>query len=90
MISISVNQFRDNLRHYVDEAEKKHEVLTVSRRNGKGFVVMSSEDWDSIEETLYVLQNAPLMRQIEKSLQTHQKNKGYSPTQEELNEINRF
>jgi len=90
MRSISVNEFRDHLRHYVDQAEKNHEVLNVTRRNGKDFVIMSSEDWHSIEETFYVLQNDPLMQQIKKSLQTHQKNQGYQPTQEELDEIHRI
>ena len=90
MTSISVNEFRDHLRHYVEQTEKNHEILNVTRRNGKDFVVMSKEDWESFEETLQILQNAPLMQQIAKSMQTHQKNKGYRPTEEEIDEIHRI
>lgn len=89
-MNVTVNQFRDHLRQYVDQTAENHEILTVTRRNGKDFVVMSSEDWRSIEETLYVLQNSSLMEQVQTSLKTHQKNKGYRPTQEELDEIDRF
>ena len=89
MNTITVNQFRDNLRQYVDQAAASHEILTVSRRNGEDFVVMSQQDWQSIQETLYVLQNSSLMQQLQTSLNTHAK-KGYKPTQGELDEINRI
>ncbi len=88
MTTVTVNQFREHLRHYVEETTKTHEVLTVSRRNGKDFVVMSSEDWQSIEETLYVLQNTSLVEQIQKSFETHGKNQGYQPGEGEFDEIN--
>jgi antitoxin YefM len=32
------------------------------------FVVVSAEDWDREQKTLYVLQNRSLMEQIERSL----------------------
>jgi len=35
------------------------------------FVVVSAEDWEREQETLYVLQNKSLMEQIERSLKTH-------------------
>ena len=38
--------------------------------------VMSSKDWEHNQETLYVLQNKPLMQQIAASLQTHQAKAG--------------
>ena len=59
----------------------------MSRRNGGDFVVTSAEDWEREQETLYVLQNADLMTQIEESLKTHEKRGGYIPTDKEMNEI---
>jgi len=38
-------------------------------------------------ETLYVLQNADLMRQISASAQTHKQSQGYQPTTEQINQI---
>ena len=83
-MTVSVNQFRANLKHYVDEAIDNHEPLTVSRKNGEDFVVLSAEDYERERETLYVLGNKSLMRQIEASLSTFQKRSGRTVTLEEL------
>jgi len=82
---LSVNQFRANLKHYVDTAVENHEALTVSRKNGEDFVVLSLEDYNREQETLYVLNNNSLMGQIEESFLTYKKKSGYKPTVNELN-----
>lgn len=87
MNTISVNQFRDNLKNFVDRAINQHEPIKVTRRNGKDFVIMSAEDWEREQETLYVLQNCSLMRQIAESARTHAERSGYTPSAEEINEI---
>ena len=81
---LSVNQFRSNLKQYVDQAVDNHEPLQVSRKNGEAFVVMSLEDYEREQETLYVLSNSSLMEQIQESLQTYEKDKGYTPSADEL------
>lgn len=90
MDSISVNQFREKLKHCVEKVIQEHQPLKVTRRNGEDFVVMSAEDWSREQETLYVLQNQSVMQQIAESQITHQANKGYKPSAEELNEIAGF
>jgi len=87
MNSISVNQFRDNLKSYVEQTVSEHEPIKVTRRAGDDFIVMSADDWEREQETLYVLQNSNLMQQIAESMHTHQSNKGHKPTQEQLDEI---
>ena len=87
MDTISVNKFRDNLKRFVEQVVNRHLPLKVTRRNGEDFVVMSAEDWEREQETLYVLQNNDLMRQIAASVSTHSKKKGYAPTAGELDEI---
>ena len=87
MDSISVNQFRDNLKTYVEQTVSQHEPIKVTRRAGDAFVVMSADDWEREQETLHVLQSNSLMKQIADSLKTHAENKGYKPTQEQLDEI---
>ena len=87
MNSISVNQFRDNLKTYVEQTVSEHEPIKVTRRAGDDFIVMSADDWEREQETLHVLQSSHLMRQIADSMDTHKNNKGYKPTQEQINEI---
>ena len=87
MDSISVNQFRDNLKTYVEQTVSEHEPIKVTRRAGEDFIVISSEDWDREQETLHVLQSSDLMKQIADSMSTHVSNTGYKPTKEQLDEI---
>ncbi len=70
MTAISVNQFRANLKAFVDKAIDEHEPVRISRKNGQNFVVVSEQDYNAEQETLYVLQNSSLMQQIAGSLKT--------------------
>ena len=88
MIQLSVNKFRSNLKSFVDKAINDHVPLRVNRRAGRDFIVISAEDWEREQETLYVLQNSSLMTQVDESIKTHKSNSGYKPTEEELDEIN--
>ena len=87
MDSVSVNKFRDNLKSFVEQIVTGHSPLKVTRRSGEDFVVISADDWEREQETLFVLQNKSLMKQIATSLQTHKQGSGYTPTQDEINEI---
>ena len=87
MESISVNKFRDNLKSFVEQVVINHLPLKVTRRSGDDFVVLSADDWAREQETLYILQNTDLMKQIVSSMDSHSKKQGYKPTDGELNEI---
>ena len=84
LLMLSVNQFRANLKQYVDLAIDNHEPLQVSRKNGEAFVVMSLEDYEREQETLYILGNLSLMEQIQSSLTTYNKGTGHTPNSDEL------
>ncbi len=88
MIEVSVNKFRANIKSFVEKALSDHSPIRVKRRAGDDFVVISAEDWERDRETLYVLQNSSLLKQISESLNTHDAGAGYVPTEKELNEIN--
>ena len=85
MEAVSVNQFRTRLKEFVDKVTDTHDVLKVTRRNGDDFIIVSADDWARHEETLYILQNKQLMKQINKAKE--QKEKNYQPSDRELNEI---
>ena len=56
----------------------------ISLRKGLPFDVKLPDD-----ETSYILKNPDLMGQIAESLKTYNTGRGYKPSQEELDEINR-
>lgn len=87
MHTISVNQFRDNLKTFVEQSVSTHTPIKVSRRAGDDFIVMSAEDWEREQETLYVLQNSSLMQQIADSATSHTQKSGYRPSSEDMDEI---
>ena len=82
-----MNKFRDNLKAFVERVVGDHEPLKVTRRAGDDFVVISAEDWEREQETLFVLQNSALMKQLAESLKTHAKRTGYRPGQDQMDEI---
>ncbi|WP_417912288.1 type II toxin-antitoxin system Phd/YefM family antitoxin [Candidatus Electronema sp. TJ] len=88
MREITVNKFRAALKDFADQAIFDHEPLRVTRKQGQDFVIIGAEDWEQLQETVYVLQNTALMGQIKQSDVSHRTGKGYSPTQEQLDEIN--
>ncbi len=87
MNSINVNQFRENLKNCVQDVINTHVPLKVTDHNGDDFIVISAEDWEREQETLYVLQNNSLMQQIVGSYATHTKAQGYKVNEDQLNEI---
>lgn len=87
MDTTTVNKFREGLKRFADQVATQHTPLRVTRRAGADFVVVSAEDWERDQETLYVLQNSSLMRQIAEASTTHQGGTGHRPTQEQLDEI---
>lgn len=90
MDPVSVNQFRANLETFVEQAVSNHTPLKVPRRSGEAFIIMSADDWEREQETLYVLQNSSLMRQLAESAATHHQGTGYTPKEEEISEITRL
>ncbi|HEX4960689.1 MAG TPA: type II toxin-antitoxin system Phd/YefM family antitoxin [Thermoanaerobaculia bacterium] len=72
MRKMTVTEFRSNLEAAVDAAIEDQTPLWITRRAGGDFVVIGAQDWESEQETLYVLQNPSLMQQIASSLRAHQ------------------
>ncbi len=56
----------------------------------ENFGEITAENWTQYQETLFVLQNDSLMKQISQSFVTHNQGQGYQPNQEQMNEILSF
>lgn len=46
------------------KAIEEHQAIRINRRSGKDFIIVSAEDWERDQETLYVLRNNSLMNQV--------------------------
>lgn len=50
---LSVREARDNLYRLIDEVAEHHKPIVISgKRNGA--VLVSKDDWDAIQETIYL------------------------------------
>jgi len=85
--SIPIDKFKNNIQDFIQQVINQHIPLKITDQNGGEFIIVSAEDWEQQQETLFVLQNSQIMEQITRSLATHTKNKGYIPNQEELDKI---
>jgi antitoxin YefM len=57
MLATSYSNFRQDLKAYFDKVNSQHTPLLVTRAKGEDVVVLSKEDYDSMEETFYLLKN---------------------------------
>ena len=69
MTILSASEARSNLFRLIDEAAESHQPITItSKRNNA--VLVSSEDWDSIQETVYLLSIPGMRESIRKGIAT--------------------
>jgi len=63
MDSFSVREARDTLYRLIDQVAEHHKpVVIAGKRNGA--VLVSKEDWDAIQETLYLTSIPGMMESI--------------------------
>lgn len=53
----TVSDFRANVAKYLDEVIADRTELVITRQNNESVVVIPLEDWEGIQETLYLLSN---------------------------------
>ncbi len=54
MTAVSISHARDNLFPLVRQVNEDHVVIEIVTRHGGNAVLMSSEDYESLQETLYL------------------------------------
>lgn len=54
MISISITQARSNLYQLVADVNAGSQQVTITNNRGKNGVLISEDDWNAIQETLYL------------------------------------
>lgn len=51
---VNFSDFRNNLAENLNTVNEDHEIVVVSRTKGKNVVVMDLDDYNSMQETLYL------------------------------------
>ena len=69
MATLTISQARERLYRLVDEAAASHEPILITGKRANA-VLVSEEDWESIQETLYLLGIPGMRDSIREGLQT--------------------
>jgi len=76
MIAANYTEFRTGLKKFLDEVEENNETLVVKRGTGKGTVMISLNEYNSIMETMHLLSSRANSERLYESIQQFKEGKG--------------
>ena len=69
MIAANFTEFRTKLKKYLDNVENNNETLIIKRKAGKGTVLISLDEYNSIMETVHLLSSKTNADRLYESIQ---------------------
>jgi len=76
MIAANFTEFRTKLKKFLDTVEENNETLIVKRGTGKGTVMISLDEYNSIMETVHLLSSKANADRLYESIQQMKDGKG--------------
>ncbi len=73
MIVANFTEFRTSLKKFLDNVENNHETLIIKRKSGKGAVMISLDEYNSIMETVHLLSSKANADRLYESIQQMRK-----------------
>ncbi|MDK2807769.1 MAG: antitoxin YefM [Clostridiales bacterium] len=55
MTAISATKARENLYQLIAEVNTNNTAITITNNRGKNAVILSEDDWNALQETLYLM-----------------------------------
>ncbi len=69
MIAVDFTEFSTELKKYFNKVEDNQETLVIKRKSGKGVVVISLDEYNSIMETVHLLSSKANTDSLYESIQ---------------------
>ena len=82
MIAANYSEFRTGLKSYLDSVEDDNETLIIKRKSGKGTVMISLDEYNSIMETLHLLSSKKNADRLYESIKQMKSGKTIKPNLE--------
>lgn len=82
MIAANYSEFRIGLKKYLDSVEDDNETLIIKRKTGKGTVLISLDEYNSLMETLHLLSSKKNADRLYESIEQAKSNKTIIPNQD--------
>ncbi len=83
MIAANFSEFRSELKRFLDSVEDNNETLIIKRKKGKGAVLISLDEYNSIIETLHLLSSNKNADRLHESIQQMKSGKTVKPKLED-------
>jgi len=78
MIAANFTEFRTDLKRYLDDVEENNETLIIKRKSGKGTVMISLDEYNSILETVHLLKSKTNADRLFESIKQMKDGEGFS------------
>lgn len=69
MLAANYSEFRSDLKKFLDSVEKNNETLIIKRGKGKGTVMISLDEYNSLMETVHLLSSKANADRLYESIQ---------------------
>ena len=69
MLAANYSEFRGDLKKFLDSVEKNNETLIIKRGKGKGTVMISLDEYNSLMETVHLLSSKTNADRLYESIQ---------------------
>lgn len=76
MIAANYTEFRTGLKKFLNSVEEDNETLIIKRGKGKGAVMISLDEYNSIMETVHLLSTKANADRLYESIQQMKEGKG--------------
>jgi len=76
MIAANFTEFRTKLKKFLDTVEENNETLIIKRKTGKGTVLISLDEYNSIMETVHLLSTKANADRLYESIKQMKDGKG--------------
>lgn len=78
MKTVALSEAKDRLSALVDEAETTHEIVQITKHGRPAAVLMSTDDLESLHETIYWLSQPEIREDLEQTRRDHAEGRSIS------------
>jgi len=78
MLTTTISDFRSNIKKYLDRVTENFETLIINRGKDQGIVIMSLEEYNSINATRYELSSKANEKRLDSAIEKLKKGDSFT------------
>lgn len=75
MFTATISEFRKNMKKYFNSVDKNFDTLIINRGKDRGIVIMSLDEYNSLQATQYELSSAANVKRLDSALEKFKEGK---------------